>query len=84
MNLHVHIYGTEGKVHVWKRMEERERGRKGEKKGGESETGIYRHFIDYWFIYKLNTKTSYSWLTKPKTLKLNAKTGGGGLPPEPP
>ena len=41
---------------------------------------IYRHFVDYRFVnlrfvYKLNTKTSDSWLTKPKTLKLNAKTG---------
>ena len=42
---------------------------------------IYKHFVNYRFVdlrfvYKLNTKTSYSWLTKPKTLKLNAKTGG--------
>ena len=49
---------------------------------------IYRHFVDYRFVdlrfvYKLNTKTSYSWLTKPKTPKLNAKTGGL-CPPEPP
>ena len=67
----------------------KENGREGEREegreeGGESETGIYRHFIDYWFIYKLNTKTSYSWLTKPKTLKLNAKTGGGVCPQNPP
>ena len=27
----------------------------------------YRHFVDLRFVYKLNTKTSYSWLTKPKT-----------------
>ena len=32
----------------------------------------------------LHTKTSYSRLTKHQTLKLNAKTGGGALPPEPP
>ena len=32
--------------------------------------------VDSRFIYTLNTKTSYSWLTKPKTPKLNAKTGG--------
>ena len=32
---------------------------------------------------QLNTKTSYSWLTKPKTPKLNAKTGRL-CPPEPP
>ena len=49
---------------------------------------IYKHFVDYRFVnlrfvYKLNTKPSYSWLAKPKTLKLNAKTGGA-LPPEPP
>ena len=34
---------------------------------------IYKHFVDYRFVdlrfvYKLNTKTLYSWLTKPKTL----------------
>ena len=50
--------------------------------------GIYRHFVDNQFVdlrfvYKLNTKTSYSWLTKPKTLKLNAKTGGS-TPQNPP
>ena len=49
---------------------------------------IYRHSVDYWFVnlrfvYKLNTKTSYSWLNKPKTLKLNAKTRRL-CPPEPP
>ena len=54
---------------------------------------IYSHFVDYqfvdlwfinlWFVYTLNTKTSYSWLTKPKTLKLNAKTGGSA-PQNPP
>ena len=50
---------------------------------GGSNNLIYRHFkfvdyqfVDLRFVYKLNTKTSYSWLTKPKTLKLNAKTGG--------
>ena len=32
--------------------------------------------VDLRFVYTLNTKTSYSWLTKPKTPKLNAKTGG--------
>ena len=49
---------------------------------------IYRHFVDYRFVdmrfvYKLNTKISDSWLTKPKTLKLiiNAKTGGLCPPP---
>ena len=45
----------------------------------QCEAQIYRHFVDYrfvdlQFVYKLNTKTLYSWLTKPKTLKLNAKT----------
>ena len=40
---------------------------------------IYSHFVNYRFVYTLNTKT-YSWLTKPKTLKLNAKTGGALLP----
>ena len=43
---------------------------------------ICSHFIDYRFVYTLNTKTLYSWLTIPKTLKLNAKTGGFA-PPEP-
>ena len=42
---------------------------------------IYSLFVNYQlvnlrFVYTLNTKTSYSRLTKPKTLKLNAKTGG--------
>ena len=41
------------------------------------------HLVDSRFVYTLNTKTSYSRLTKPKTLKLNAKTGGL-CPPEPP
>ena len=39
--------------------------------------------VDSRFVYTLNTKTSHSWLTKPKTPKLNAKTGGL-CPPEPP
>ena len=41
---------------------------------------IYRHLVDLRFVYKLNTKKSYSWLTKPKTLKLKL----GGVPPRPP
>ena len=49
---------------------------------------IYSHFVDYrfvnlQFVYILNTKTSYSWFTKPKTLKLKAKTGGSAPPPPP-
>ena len=32
--------------------------------------------VDSRFVYTLNTKTLYSWLTKPKTPKPNAKTGG--------
>ena len=48
---------------------------------------LYTRFVDCClvdsrFVYTLNTKTSYSWLTKPKTPKLNAKTGGL-CPPEP-
>ena len=42
---------------------------------------LYTRFVDCRlvnsrFVYTLNTKTSYSQLTKPQTLKLNAKTGG--------
>ena len=39
--------------------------------------------VDSRFVYTLNTKTSYSWLTKPQTPKLNAKTGGSA-PQNPP
>ena len=49
---------------------------------------IYSDFVDYrfidlWFVCTLNTRTLYSWLTKPKTLKLNAKSGSGA-PQNPP
>lgn len=39
-------------------------------------------FVDLRFIYTLNTKTLYYWLTKPQILKLNAKTEGLCSPTE--
>ena len=51
--------------------------------------GFIAYFVDYQFInssfvYTLNTKTPYSWFTKPQTVKLKARTGGGLCPPESP
>ena len=44
---------------------------------------INYRFVDSRFVYTLNTETLYSWLTKPQTQKLKAKTRRAP-PPEPP
>ena len=44
---------------------------------------VNSRFVDSQFVDTLNTKISYSLLTKPQTLKLNAKPGGA-LPPRTP